>query len=128
MAIKYVVLEEEKKVIAILNNTSNDAYNKAMKMCRELGDRCPNIYICPNLNKMRMPNVFRAIVTCDPEDEFNAETGKDIAKRICLENYYRSLDKRIDKFVGDLETIGVRVRNMPNRGMYSDFLRKTTEE
>ena len=115
MAIKYIVLEEKKQVIAVLSNTSNDAYNKAMKMCRELSERCPNIYICPNPNKMKMPNSFRVTVPCDPEDEFNPEIGKDIAKRICLENYYKSLDKRIDRFVADLETIGVRVRNMPSR-------------
>lgn len=115
MAIKYIVQEEEKRIIAVLDNTSRDAYNKAMKMCRDLADKCPNIYICPNLNKMKMPNSFHGIAVCEDDDVFDVQTGKDIAKRICLEKYYTSFDKRIGRFVEDLETLGVRIRRIPSK-------------
>ena len=112
MAIKYVVLPEKNQVIAILKNTKYDAYNKAMKLCREMSEGQTTIFICPNMEKMLMPNEFKVVVNCKEGDTFDAKIGKDIAKRICLEKYYKSLDKRVDNFKIAFEIIKNKSMNV----------------
>lgn len=114
MAIKYIVLPEQKKVIAMLKNTKFDCYNKAMKICKEVSDHCPHIYLCPDPNKMMMPNEFKGVAICHEDDVFDEETGKSIAKRICLDKYYRSFDKRLNTFKDELRAIGIRSINETN--------------
>ena len=90
--IKYFVNEEEKKIVAVLENTKWDAYHKICKMIRDT-DFC----VAPH-DKYMMHSSYRAVVTCDDRDEFDVETGKQIAKERVLEHYYAALDKRVDKF------------------------------
>lgn len=92
--IKYYINEEKRQVIGLLDGTRWDAYNKICKMVRDT-DFC----VAPN-EKYMMPTEFKAIVQCDPSDEFNIEEGKRIAKERILERYYTALDKRVDKFRG----------------------------
>ena len=92
MAIKYFVNKDKRQVIAILENTKWDAFNKINKMVVDT-----EFCVVPN-NKYLMPNQFKVTVTCDPRDEFDVETGKKIAKKRVLKNYYASLDKRVSKF------------------------------
>lgn len=91
--IKYFVNEEKRQVIAILENTRWDAYNKIDKMVRDT-----EFCVVPN-EKYMMPCEFRVVVTCDPRDEFIPEVGQKIAKKRLLKNYYASLDKRVNKFL-----------------------------
>ena len=90
--IKYFVNEEERKVVAVLENTRWDAYNKISKMIRDT-DLC----VAPS-KKYMMPVEFRAVVQCDPADEFSVEEGMKIAKQRILDRYYPALHKRIGKF------------------------------
>lgn len=90
--IKYFVNKQKRQVIAVLENTKWDAYNKIDKMIADT-----EFCMVPN-NKYLMPSQFKVTVTCDPRDEFNVEVGKKIAKKRVLKNYYASLDKRVSKF------------------------------
>ena len=90
--VRYFVNEEERKVVAVLENTRWDAYNKICKMMRDT-DFC----IAPN-KKYMMHNTYRAVITCNEQDEFNEEVGKKMAKERVLEHYYTALDKRLDEF------------------------------
>ena len=90
--VRYFVNEEERVVVAVLENTRWDAYNKICKMMRDT-DFC----LVPK-NKYMMHNTYRAIVTCNEQDEFNEEIGKKMAKERVLEHYYAALDKRLDEF------------------------------
>ena len=90
--IKYFIDEEERKVVAVLENTKWDAYHKICKMIRDT-DFCITPY-----DKYMMHSSYRAVVTCDKRDEFDVETGKKIAKERVLEHYYAALDKRVDEF------------------------------
>lgn len=90
--IKYFVNEEKRQVIGLLENTRWDAYNKISKMIRDT-DFC----VAPS-DKYMMPAEFKAIVQCDPTDEFSVGEGKKIAKRRILDRYYPALHKRVDKF------------------------------
>ena len=92
MAIKYFVNEKKREVIGVLEGTQWDAYNKICKMVRDT-DFC----VAPN-KKYMMPTEFRAVVKCDPKDEFIAEEGMRIAKQRILDRYYPALYKRVDKF------------------------------
>jgi hypothetical protein len=92
MAIKYFVNEEKRQVIGLLDNTQWDAYNKVSKMIRDT-DFC----VAPS-KKYMMPAEFRAVVQCDPQDEFSVEEGMKIAKKRILDRYYPALHKRVDKF------------------------------
>lgn len=97
--IKYFIDEEERKVVAVLENTKWDAYHKICKMIRDT-DFC----IAPH-DKYMMHSSYRAVVTCDERDEFNVETGKKIAKERVLEHYYAALDKRVDRFKSALRAM-----------------------
>lgn len=91
MAIKYFINEEKRQVIGLLENTKYDAINKIEKM---LGDT--EFCFCAS-RKYLMPNEFRAVVQCDPRDEFNIEEGMRIAKERIMKRYYPALDKRVNK-------------------------------
>lgn len=105
MAIKYVVLPEKRQVVAILKNTKYDAYNKAIKICKELSQGQSKIYLCPDPEKLMMPNSFKVRVTCDENDIFDENIGKEKAKERLMAKYYKSLDKRIDDCIADIGVI-----------------------
>ena len=105
--IKYFVNEKKRQVIALLENTEWDAYNKIHKAVRDT-DFC----VVP-MDKYMMPTEFRVTVTCDPRDEFDVETGKKIAKERVLKNYYAALDKRVNKFFDAALALNGRVFNTP---------------
>ena len=92
MAIKYYVSEKKRQVIGVLSDCRYDAINKIDKMIRDT-DFC----FCPS-EKYMMPNEYRAVVQCDPRDEFSVEKGMKIAKDRILKRYYPALDKRVNKF------------------------------
>lgn len=96
--IKYIIIPEHKKVKAILENTEYDACNKISKMLRDTP-------FCAVSNKYLMPNRFVAEVTCDEKDEFDVEFGMKRAKKILLDNYHKSMDKKIAYFKKDLKTM-----------------------
>ena len=101
--IKYFVNEEERKVVAVLENTRWDAYHKICKMIRDT-DFC----VVPK-DEYMMHSAYRAVVTCDDRDEFDVEVGKKIAKERVLEHYYAALDKRVDRFKSALRALSGKV-------------------
>jgi hypothetical protein len=105
--IKYFVNEEERKVVAVLENTRWDAYNKICKMTRDT-DFC-----VVASEKYMMPSEFRVVVQCDERDEFDPEIGKKIAKKRILKNYYASLDKRVNKFFDAALVLNGKVFDTP---------------
>ena len=92
MAIKYFINEEKRQVIGLLENTRYDAINKIEKMMSDT-----EFCLC-HYKKYMMPHEYRAVVQCDPRDEFSVEEGKKKAKERIMQRYYPALDKRVDKF------------------------------
>lgn len=90
--IEYVVIPGTKTTIAILRNTAYDCVNKINQMLEYDGMK---LY---NEKKYLMPNEFIATVKCDPRDKYTVEEGKRQAKKKLMEHYYKSLNKRLDKF------------------------------
>lgn len=108
MAIKYFVNEEKRQVIGVLENTRYDAVKKIDKMIRDT-DFC----FCPS-EKYMMPDSYRAVVQCDPRDEFSIEKGKEIAKERILNRYYPALDKRVNKVLDALLVLNGKVFKTSN--------------
>ena len=104
--INYIVVPERRMVKAILEDTTYDAYNKIKKMLRDTP-------FCACSDKYLMPNRFIAEVICDERDEFNEEFGKARAKKIVMDNYHKSLDKRIAKFREDMLVLNGKVFEIP---------------
>ena len=105
--IKYFVNEEKRQVIGLLSDTQYDAYNK---ICKMVGDT--DFCVVPK-DKYVMPSEFRAVVKCDPADEFSVEEGKKKAKERIMKRYYPALDKRVDKFFDALIVLNGKVFNTP---------------
>ena len=95
MAIKYVVIPDKKQTIGILTNCEYDAVNRIEKL---MGD---GFHLC-DVRKYMMPHTFKATVQWYHGDEYSEEAGKREAKKKLLRNYYKSLDKRLDKFREEL--------------------------
>ena len=112
MAIKYVVIPEKRKTIAILEGCKWDAVNRIRKMT---GD-----YINCYNPKYLMPNRFKVSTVCDPRDNYDVEEGKRIAKDKLMRNYYKSMDKKIEVFRNDLININSRVFKTPPELMNED--------
>ena len=104
--IKYVILEDKKTVIGILENTRFDGINKINKI---MGVDAGTSSFYVSHPKYMMPNIFKASVVCDPRDEWNVEEGKKLAKKKVLKNYYKSLDKRMAMFRDDLIKLNGKV-------------------
>ena len=105
--VKYFVNEEERVVVAVLENTRWDAYNKICKMTRDT-DFC----VVPK-DKYMMHSSYRAVVTCDERDEFDVEIGKKIAKERVLDHYYAALDRRLDEFRNSVLVMNGKVFETP---------------
>lgn len=105
--IRYFINEEKRQVIGLLEGTQWDAYNKISKMIRDT-DFC----VAPS-EKYMMPTEFRAVVQCDPQDEFIPEVGMKYAKQRILDRYYAALDKRVNKFFDAALVFNGKVFNTP---------------
>lgn len=105
--VKYFINENKRQVIGLLEGTEWDAMNKLEKMVRDT-DFC----LVPNAKYM-MPSKFKAVVTCDPRDQFDVEVGKRIAKQRVLKNYYKALDKRINRFLEAAMVLNGKVFTTP---------------
>ena len=93
--VKFIVKEEERKVICILDKTAHDALRIINHMS--------NIYMA-NFNKNRMmPDKFVGIATCALEDTWDEKTGKAVAFNKVCEKYYKSLFKRLNTYVQDID-------------------------
>ena len=104
--IKYIVVPERRMVKAILENTAYDACNKISKMLKDTP-------FCAFSDKYLMPNRFIAEVVADERDEWNEQFGKDRAKKIVLDNYYKSLDKKLDRFREDALVMNGKIFEIP---------------
>ena len=94
--IKYVVMPETKKTMAILENTKYDAQYRIDKMLKGTG------FCFIGSDKYLMPNKFVATTVCNDADVYDIEEGKKIAKQKLLDHYHASINKRIKIFKNEL--------------------------
>lgn len=92
--IKISVFEDQNKVIARLDGCKDDAYNYIKK-------RLPKCVILKQ-EAVQMPNSFRAIVRCNPDDIFDGEIGAEIARKRVIAKYDRAMRRVLAPIVKDL--------------------------
>lgn len=100
--IRYKVIEDQKMVIAILDNSNregsrdertcrNDAVSKVRKLISwELSDEDKKI--------LQMAPRYVGKAVCHNDDVFDVEEGKRIAKKKVLDKYHNALHRRVSKF------------------------------
>jgi hypothetical protein len=100
--IKYIVIPEKRAVVAVLKGTEMDAVYKIHKVM------CDTPFWPTDYEKYLMPNEFKSVVYCDERDEFDIDKGKQLARERLMSRYYKSLDKRVDWFVLDVQKLVAR--------------------
>lgn len=85
--IHYFVNSKRRSVIAVLKDTAHDEVNSLYRKMG-YGDLPWDVE-----KAAVMPDSFRVEVVCSPEDEFDVEVGKRLAKKRILDNYDRSRKK-----------------------------------
>lgn len=97
----FIVKEEERKVICLVNRTSNLFFNyMTSKLPADLVSHYMRCGISQTLtNQLVMPNSFVGIATCNEEDEWNEETGRLIAFKRAKEKVVNSFFKRVNIYV-----------------------------
>ena len=110
MAIRYIVNEKERMVIALLEHTKRDAIHAANVWTgADNWDSKNRIdFIVRGDKKYLMPDKFTGIARCDDEDEWNEEIGKQIARNRVLDKYHRSLNKAVRKINNDIQEEAAR--------------------
>ena len=106
---QFIVNEDARKVICIIDNTSHLFINYADKNLKIRPD-CDNGMIWNSSSrsrlypKLKMPNKFVGIASCNPEDEFSVETGKLIAFTRAKDKIQNSFFKRANLYINTLDT------------------------
>lgn len=107
--IRYYVNEEKKTVAAVIDNCAEDAV-------ADLMDKFSNSFM-PNLAMLIIPDTLKAKVKCHPDDEWNEEIGKQVAKEKLIKKYNRAKANAIkdyitevSKFVAEASAIEGRIR------------------
>ena len=111
--IKFVVNEEKRTVVAIVNGCSTDAIYAILK-----ADNSANIlntfepkeevfydeYGCPEISLLANPrymmeDTFVGVAKCHPEDEFSVDVGKRIAARKLHKTYNKAKKAVIKEYL-----------------------------
>lgn len=56
-------------------------------------------------NRYLMPNSYKAVARCHPDDTYNFETGKRIALNKLIDTYHSGLDRRYALFLEDMDKV-----------------------
>lgn len=88
--IKYSVIESQRKVIARIDNCENDAYNVLSKACK--GKLLITEYA------VKIAPKFTAVAKCHPDDTFDVEEGKKIARERVIKKYNKAMARVLAEF------------------------------
>lgn len=93
--IKYTVLPEQKKVIAIVTDCEDDAI-------RAISKKIPEGIAFYDDSEYKLRHSYKGIAKCHPDDTFDEETGKRIARNKALLKYKLDYLNKLDYFCFDL--------------------------
>lgn len=123
---RYIVNEEQRKVICILNDTA-EIFLVFAEQNLPLSPVCDTLDMTNSklYKNLLMPNKFVGIATCNPEDEFNVETGKLIAFSRAKDKLQNSFFKRAQFYVDTINDLLDRAATSINN--YGIKLESNTE-
>ena len=103
---RFIVNEDARKVVCIIDHTSHLFLHYAEKNLRILPD-CDGGWGAGHTSrlypKLKMPDKFVGIATCDPNDEFSVETGKLIAFSRAKDKIHNSFFKRANTYINTID-------------------------
>lgn len=101
---QFIINEDARKVVCIIDHTSHlflDYAEKNLKIPPDCDILCGgNSRLYP---KLKMPNKFVGIASCNPEDEFSVETGKLIAFTRAKDKIQNSFFKRANFYINTID-------------------------
>lgn len=102
MSIYYDVDTENQKVTAKFLFTKYDAIDKI----RKISNRTPVLFRYDfERERYMMADTYSATVTCHAPDVFNVEEGKRLAKEKLKKHYMAAMNRRLHKFMFDLQQL-----------------------
>lgn len=113
MAVEYVINRDKKTVVAILKGTRFDALKSVAKCV----DNNYNVSFGTDESgySILISDMFVGKAKCSDDDVFDESIGKYIAKKKCMEKYYRAKDNAIKQWYS-------RAKDRMNRVEY--FIKK----
>ena len=102
----FIVNEERGVVICIFEDTSNLFLHYAennLRIATDCDSSCGTLFNSALWPKLKMPNYFVGIATCNPEDKFSIETGKLIAFSKAKDKIHKSFFKRANTYVNTID-------------------------
>lgn len=106
--IKYIVDEDKRVVTASIDGCENDVLNTVcrrfnVKISERNGDRQTSQFI----KVAQMKPEYHAVAKCHPDDAFDAETGKALARQRLLNKYHKDRVRalnNVDAYVNTWES------------------------
>lgn len=106
--IKYVVNEKKRVIVAIMEDTEEDAIWYMYKKRFFLD-------VFPFEPRMKMKKNYVGLARCCEEDEFDVKLGKELAKKRVLEKYYTDFLKAIDRMKRPIDEHFEKTMSKPRR-------------
>lgn len=113
MAIRYEVNEEKRTVVAVITDTYYDAILMADKMFKNTPFRTDFGY-SQHMRKYYIKDTYVGIAKCNPDDEWDEEVGKELARQRVLRAHEVDVALAFEKMWSDM------VEPMNQMGYYID--------
>ena len=101
--VQYVVDKKNRVVIATIDDCRWDAIDKINK--KFIHQATSKMEISSFISDMLMPNRFKAVARCCPEDEWDENVGKRLACERLTKKYEKSLNRRMARFMVDMNKV-----------------------
>ena len=98
MGIRYIHLDSQRKVVAVMNGCEKDCVRKIHRVI----DRTNLAF---DESKYLINDTFRGVAVCADEDEYDPKEGEKIAKAKLLDKYHKMYDATMDRFKAELQKI-----------------------
>ena len=102
---RFIVNKDVRKVVCIIDRTS-DLFLDYVDQNLKIIPYCDNIWDADRSRlypKLKMPNKFIGIASCNSDDEFSVETGKLIAFSRAKDKIHNSFFKRANTYVNTID-------------------------
>ena len=120
---KYIVKEEEKMVIAIIEDTEFDVMNYIKAVNDDLFLFGNDMY-----NKLLLNNTYKGIAKCHPDDEFDVEKGKKIAKARAVFKHDSAFNKKLNYYYDHKMEIFTKMKNKSSEKYFKALRQKEKVE
>lgn len=91
--IRYYVNEKKRTVSAVLGGVGENVKGDALKYYFKGSGYFIKPF--PYIQSFYINDKYVGVAKCHPDDAFDVETGKEIAKAKCLSKYYRDRDRAV---------------------------------